>query len=185
MVKQIGVFAIGLIIGFLLLRSCGPVKEKVITLSDTIYGDSIPYVVYRDKPVPYKVLVPSGRFNPPYNTLPKDTFYMIDTIEVLDDYSSAYFYSDTLKDDTSALIVLNEQITENKIEYRELIFQNRKLTTINHHYPANKNKLHLGAIGTLTGVSAEIGYSYKANQFGLIYGIQGFGLGYRRMVFEW
>lgn len=178
MVKQIGVFAIGLVIGFLLLRSCGPVKEKLISFTDTIYGDSVPYVVIHEKPVPVRIVKRDTIWL-------HDTILKIDTIEVLNDYFSAYFYSDTLKDDTSALIVLNEQITENKIEYRELIFQNRKVTTINHHYPANKNRLHLGVLGTFTGISAEIGYSYKANQFGLIYGTQGIGFGYRRTLFEW
>lgn len=178
MVKQIGVFAIGLVIGFMLLRSCGPVQEKIVTLSDTIYGDSVPYVVVQNKPVPYKVIRRDTIWM-------HDTIRLIDTIEVLNDYYSAYFYSDTVKDDTSALIVLNEQITENKIEYRELIFQNRKVTTINNHYPANKNKIHLGAIGTLTGVSVEAGYSYGKNQFGLIYGTQKLQLAYRRTIAEW
>lgn len=178
MVKQLGVFAIGLVIGFLLLRSCGPIREKLITLTETIKGDSVPYVVVKEKPVPYKVV----RWD---SVTRVDTVFIIDTIEVLNDYYSAYFYSDTLKDDTSALIVLNEQITENKIEYRELIFQNRKVTTINHHYPANKNKIHLGAIGTLNGVSFEAGYSYGKNQFGVLYGTQGLGFGYRRTIAEW
>lgn len=170
---------VGILIGLLMFRSCGKDGVQMIPgLTDTIPGDSFPYIVYVGKPTPYKVV---KRDSFPY----PDSIFVPVPVEVANDFYSAYFYSDTLKNDTSALIVLNEQVTQNTIEYRELIFQNNRPTIINHIYPTKNNRIHLGVNGTLTGISAEIGYSYRANQFGLLYGTQGIGIGYRRTLVEW
>jgi hypothetical protein len=94
---------------------------EVLTVTDTVKGDSIPYVV--------EVPVPVAR----YVTLPPDTVLLsvdIDTMEIVADYLAMYHYSDTLMNDTSAFIALSEMVSQNKIMERSLTFQNRRATLI-------------------------------------------------------
>jgi len=139
----IGIMTIVII---LLLFQCSRKPEIVTTtVTETIPGDPYPVISYKDKPVPYEVIIPS------------DTFWKdVDTAVILQkckllykDYYSKNIYCDTLKDDTSALIVLIDTIYQNKLQKRILGFQNRRLTvintTINNYGEIPVNKFYLGA----------------------------------------
>lgn len=135
-------------------KGCGSGKGSVpksdtIFTSDTIWGDSIPYQVYVPVPKPYKVVVT--------DTLFKD----VDTTAILRDYFAIVYYTDTLKNDTSALVVIVDTVSNNRLKGRSMWFQNRRPTTINNTtitnvYPDNKFQLYGGIL--LQG---------NANQFGV------------------
>jgi hypothetical protein len=162
------------VIGLLLSNQCNPVKEREVIRTDTIYGDSVPYIVYQGIPQPYAV-----------HHWHTDSFTRIDTQKVFIEHFASNEYSDTLKNDTSALIVLNEVIERNKIASRELIFQNRRATAINHIYPEKVNRLHLGGHVGLNVVGVELGYTRKENTLRLGYSSQGVYLGYNRVIKAW
>ena len=74
------------------------------------------------------------------NVKPQNVTY-VDTVVVdeeqikkfLNDYFSVYFYKDTLKNDSSATIILEESISKNTILKRDLFFTNNKpIVTINN-----------------------------------------------------
>jgi hypothetical protein len=157
-----------------------------LTNPSTIYtsrqGDSVPYVVYSDKPVPYAVHIHDTI--PIYDTVwtPGDTTYIlnpVDTARILRDYFARVQYLDTVKNDSSALIVLNETIFKNRIENREVIFQNRRKTAIIHE---NNHAIVLGVGGSLTGIDISAGYRNKRNVFNLTYSRLGVGLRYQREI---
>lgn len=50
--------------------------------------------------------------------------------ELLNDYFAVYKYKDTLKNDTSATIILEENISQNKILTRDLMFVNNRPTKV-------------------------------------------------------
>lgn len=97
-----------------------PQPPQIIVEIDTIQGDSIPYEVEVPVPVPVASV--------------QDTewmFHPVDTAAILADYNTRKVYQDTLKNDTSALIVLGEAIFQNQIVDRSLVFQNRRPIAIN------------------------------------------------------
>jgi hypothetical protein len=96
-----------------------PACEATAIVRDTIKGDSVPYEVI--------VPVPSVR----YVSLPPDTvFREVDTAAILLAYFATRYYSDTLMNDTSAFIVLDEAVRQSSITGRQLLFQNRRPTYI-------------------------------------------------------
>jgi len=135
----IGVMAA--IILMLTLRSCHPDGPDVVTVieRDTIKGDSVPYEVLLPKPYPVYKDTGSTRWK----------YKDVDTCAILRDYYAQYYYNDTLKNDTSALVVVNDVVTENRLQARKLIFQNRRPTvintTINNYGETPCNKLYIGA----------------------------------------
>jgi len=108
------------------LRECSGPKEdcpepKLFTVTEILKGDSIPYEVKVRVPVPYKVEV--------HDTV----FTDVDTAAILTDYFIHRTYKDTLKDDTSALIVIEETVGRNRILDRRLWYQNRRPISITNH----------------------------------------------------
>ena len=77
------------------------------------------------------------------------------------------------------MIVLNETIFKNRIENREVIFQNRRRTAIIHE---NNHAIVLGAGGSLTGIDVSVGYRNKRNVFNVTYSRLGVGLRYQREI---
>ena len=163
----------GVVIGLLLSGQCNPAKVREVVIHDTIPGDAIPYIVYQDKPVPYIV----ERWH-------TDTFFDIDTLEVLVEHFTTNHYSDTLKDDTSAFIAYSASVFRNEIQELKLNFQNKRPTAINHIYPEKVNRLHLGGHVGLNAVGVELGYARKENTLRLGYSTQGVYLGFNRS-FSW
>jgi hypothetical protein len=145
-------------------------------------ADSVPYIVYKNKPVPFRVVETDSI--PVHDTLwlPGDTSYVlrpVDTAAIMRDYFASAEYSDTVKDDSSALIVINEQISRNRIEAREVLFQNRRATMI---YQPNNNAIVLGVGGTLTGIDVSAGFRHKRNVMSVTYSDKGVGLRYQREI---
>ena len=140
---------------------------EIITYTDTVPGDSVPYAVYYPTPVPDTILYP--------DTVPQD----IDTAQIIAEYLATVFYNDTLKDDTSALIVLNEQVSRNRIIDRSMVFQNRRPTAINTtiiNPSQHQDRVFLG-IQAILGQRTEImGVGmYKAKKLAYTVGVSNNG----------
>lgn len=127
-----------------LQRECTPkVKcpECPQTTTDTIH-DTItkPTVHYIPKPI----YTDTGSI--------KWCFYPVDTLLILSDYFSRHLYQDTLQNDSNALIVLTDTVSQNRIMYRypqiTLYPQTIRQTTWVEVPKPSKNKFYLGmAIG--------------------------------------
>ena len=131
-----------LIVAIIILQQCRRKPEpEVITVvtHDTIQGDSVPYEVLLPKPYPVYKDTGSTKWK----------FKDIDTCAILRDYYAEYYYQDTMKDDTSALVIVNDMVTENRLQNRKLIFQNRRATVINttitNYGDIPAHKIYLGA----------------------------------------
>jgi len=127
-------------------------KPEVIfsTRIDTIPGDSIPYAVEVQKPVPVFIDTGSTRW--------RDR--PIDTAAILADYFARVFYRDTLKDDSSALVIVEDTVTENRLQGRRLIFANRRPVAIIHTtsaiYPEDKWRAYFGGSVMTSAVLNEV-----------------------------
>lgn len=82
-----------------------------------------------------------------------DTIYVdipanVDTAKILKDYYTKYYQVDTLKNDTSALIIVKDTISQNRTQSRQWEFVNNRPTQIiNKYYTYVENKpfnLHFG-----------------------------------------
>lgn len=138
-----------------LQRECQRCPElTTITTTDTIPGDSIPYVVEIPKPIPFWIDTGSWHY----------LTQQIDTMAILKDYFSRVYYLDTLMDDSSAFIAILDTITQNRIHGRKLYFANRKPTSIINTttiLPADeKSKLYVGGMVAMNpGDKFDIGPS--------------------------
>lgn len=138
----IGIMAIVII---LMLFRCTPEPGTTSITHDTIPGDPYPVLVEITKPVPYQVITPA------------DTFWKdVDTATILQQCRELYkgyytknIYADTLKNDTSALVVVIDTVTQNHLQKRTMLFQNRRPTVINTtttiYGEIPVNKFYLGA----------------------------------------
>jgi len=128
----IAVCILMLLVGFFasMLIPDPELQPLVITHTDTIPGDSIPYKVTIRKTIP--VFIDTGIL---WRYLPVDTF------AILADYYSRKVYIDTLKNDTSALVVVIDTVTENQLQCRSLVFQNRRPVAINTTIISNPSPL--------------------------------------------
>jgi hypothetical protein len=98
-----------------------------------------------ETPVPYPVYIDTGSTR--CRTQP------IDTMAILHDYFASVHYLDTLKDDTSAFIALEEKLNKNRITSRVLTFKNRRPTrVVNNYYQAApiKQNIWYGGHGVAT-----------------------------------
>ena len=138
----------------LLMRACsgkegkGIAKNEPITITqtvtkwDTLKIDSLVYVPrWRTK------------INTIHDTVPAN----IDTLYILKDYYSKYFYTDTLNLDSLGSIVINDTISKNSILFRE-IHPNVLIptTTITNTVYINKREFY-GGFG-LKGRTDQINY---------------------------
>lgn len=63
--------------------------------------------------------------------VPKDSSRLAEAyIQIYADFFRKNYYKDTVKDDTSATIILNEIVTENSIKYRRTNFTNNRPTKV-------------------------------------------------------
>jgi hypothetical protein len=92
---------------------------EMITIHDTIPGDSIPYSVVSYVPVWDSIMVT--------DTIPSE----IDTAAILKDYFVTRVYKDTITDDTSFLAIIRDEISQNRITNRNYSHQNLRATIIN------------------------------------------------------
>jgi len=108
----------------------GTVITNVETIWDTLTVDSLVYVPEYDTNIVTE-----------YDTVPAD----IDTLAILRDYYSKYFYSDTIDLDTLGIITINDTVTRNSIIWRKI---NPTLyiptTTITRDSLISKNEFYYG-----------------------------------------
>ena len=148
--------AMAIVIALLVFTCDHTPEQTIITHTDTLPGDPYPVVTYIDRPVPYEVLVPGDSFWKDVDT----SVILQKCKEMYQDYYSKNIYLDTLKDDTSALIVLLDTVYQNKLQKRSMAFQNRRstlittTTTIIGEIPVNK--FYIGA-----GIDGEINPFYR------------------------
>lgn len=169
------IFAISILILIVILVSSfdGCKRTEYVVHTDTIPGDSIPYKVEIAKPYPVKVYCDTGSTKIIYKT--SDTNLIKKLISA---YYTYKIYSDTLKNDTSALIVLKDTVYRNELLNRLLIFQNRKATLINTYTPVppTRNRFYLGVTaGTKDFAQFDLGPSalfVTKKKFALSYSYQ-------------
>ena len=139
------------LLSVLLLNTCK--REPVyvtVTTRDTIPGDSVPYAVTVDRPIPQYIDTGGWRY------------YDIDTLAILRDYLSKVAYNDTLKDDSSAFIAIVDTLSRNRIQSRTLYYANRRPTIINNttitQTIPETMRLYAGAMySAIPGKPAEVG----------------------------
>ena len=142
-----------LIVIIIIMRSCSGDRNntmipepititQTVTKWDTLKIDSLVYVPrWRTK------------INTVHDTIPAD----IDTLYILKDYYSKYFYTDTLNLDSLGSIVINDTISKNSILFRE-IHPNVLIptTTITNTVYINKREFY-GGFG-IKGRSNQLNY---------------------------
>jgi hypothetical protein len=172
---------IGAIVVFLLMKQCGP-KNSV----DVKYlpGDSVPYTVYKDKPVPKIVTYRDTITDTITDTVivDGDTVVIIepvDTTKILAEYYAKVEYNDTVKNDSSALIVIKEILYKNRIQDRLVRFQNRRATAI---VEQRTQALVAGVTAWQTGYDVSLGMRFKRNILSLSRSNQGWGVRYQREI---
>lgn len=140
-----------LVIIILLQRSCGPTcpEAKIETI---IKHDTIEKIVYKDRPVPYQVIVPD-KINTIIDSTKCQLLYRL--------FNSKNIYLDTLLNDSTALISVRDTVYQNELQHRKLYFTNRRPTVIQNITTIIKgdtikkrNKVFVGA--TLGGWSDKI-----------------------------
>lgn len=135
---------------------------------ETIPGDSIPFNIIIEKPIPYDTIIYV------YDTLQLagDTVFLHDTIKVYDDYFKMYAF----KIDTSAQDVdvsINSLVTQNRLYKQNISILNNRETKV-----VTENNKSFGIGGIVgKGVSAPtISYLYKSHDIGIGYNFTGGGL---------
>lgn len=126
-----------------------PPESDTVFITEIIPGDSIPFPVEIEKKVPVPVYKDTG------STFWK--YHDVDTMAIFRDYFAKYYYDDILMDDSSAFIRLMAHTSENRLFYDSLLFQNRRITSINSTIippTVRKGKLYLG-----------IGNGFKPGEF--------------------
>ncbi len=149
---------------FFLGWKCALRKSIINTTPQTIVETVVQYdtskiesVIYT--PIPYKEIEYVNQ---------TDTIFLlqdVDTLEILHEFITTYYYADTIKNDTSAFIAIYDEVLYNRIWRRNWEFVNRRPThiqSITNIYPKRWN-LGVGAIIGGNGNSTEFQYGLGAN----------------------
>ncbi|MEI6577690.1 MAG: hypothetical protein WCO63_16055 [Bacteroidota bacterium] len=121
-------------------------------VTDTIPGDRVSYSVDLPKPSPSIVFLDTGK--------PYWRYYKVDTAAILADHYLSKVYKDTIKNDSSALVVVIDTVRQNALQSRGLIFQNRRAMFVTAPLSPDKEPKYSFLIG------AAIGRSF--NEFGFM-----------------
>jgi len=120
----------------------GSIITKIEVKWDTLKVDSLVYI---------------PKWNIKIDTIHDTTFLDIDTLGVLKDYYTKYFYSDIINLDTLGNITINDTISKNKITSRKILpFLTLPTTTITRDSLINKREFYYG-VG-LTGNKTQFNY---------------------------
>ena len=144
---------------FFLGRKCALRKSIINTTPQTIVETVVQYdttkiesVVYT--PIPYKEVEYINQI---------DTVFLsqeVDTLGILQEFMTTYYYADTIKNDTSAFIAIYDEVLYNRIWRRNWEFINRRpthiQTTINQ-YPTART-WNIGVGGVVSGNSSMLDY---------------------------
>jgi len=160
-----------LLIALFLQYKYTPVQKTIIdiqTTSDTIH-DTIFKTIHHYTPKPFYTDTGSTKWR----------WHPVDTNQILADYFARYYYMDTLQNDSNALIVLFDTVSQNHIIYRQpqitLYLKTIKQTSIVEVSQPSSNKIYLGvAIGrnpNQFGLVPSIIYQSKKRMYSLSYDI--------------
>lgn len=110
---------IGVAAYFAFLSQCGPgSKCPELVASDTTFlpGDTVLTEIEVDRPYPvYRERVIPGR---------------IDTVKIIEEFFTRYFYSDTIMEDSNFIAVINDTLFGNQIISRKFFHQNLRQTAV-------------------------------------------------------
>jgi hypothetical protein len=162
--KNILILVLVLII--ILMRTCSTTPPtKPITTTKTI----IEYIPVTNTVVEYiprwkeKIVIQIDSFKEP-----------IDTIEILNDYYSKYYYIDTLKVDTFGFILVKDTVSQNKISSRNIEYNiNIPKITIENTKFINEREFYIGpgVQGNIRQLDYIGGELYLKTKTSHIYGV--------------
>lgn len=152
-----------LLIGIIILifkKSNDTITSKHYFTSDTlVYRDTLVYN-YTTKPT-----ITNNFYEAP--DVP------VDTDAVVKDYFTKYALVDTIKNDSSALIVVRDTLYKNSVWYRNTTFKNNRPTqVVTNNYTFNYRELFIdGAIKIDDNMAVGVGGSFKyhSNRYGIKY----------------
>jgi len=134
---------------------------------ETIPGDSIPFNVIIEKPIPYDTTI--------YDTdtlwLPGDTISIHDTVFVYNDYFKMYNYKvDTLVSEVN--VTINSQVTQNRLYKQNISILNNRETKI---ISDQNNLMSIGAIVGPNILAPTISYGFNKHEVGFGYDLDNKG----------
>lgn len=170
-IRDVLFVALGLTLGFFLFRGCG--DSKTIDRLVTIKGDSVPYIVRDTVPIPHLIREVDSF---PYPVL-VSVAIPTDTAEIIAQFMQLVEYRDTVKNDTSALIVINQSLIANRINSQQVIFQNRRPIQLVY----TREKAVIASIGaSVNGIDLGFGFRNGKNAAMISYSSLGLGVRYLR-----
>ena len=161
-------FAVGLCIGvhFMLenyLSAPLPPNEvvRVVSYPEFLPSDTVTRYVIRHHIAPARV-----------DSVPVPS--VVDTAAIIAQYLQRVTYTDTLIDDTTALVAITDTIQFNRIQSRALTYQNRRptryITLQTVAQPPEKRPWHINAgIAYTTRISPVVGVQYKNISVNYVY----------------
>lgn len=165
MIKKIKTICVTVVVIYSIVLSCVHFTESKqnTIVYDTIPGDTVFAEIKVKEFVPKIVKVPDV-----------DTMYIPENCDSLRDYYldllhkhySAKYYKDTLKNDSSATIVLESYISQNNLDSIDMSFKNNRPTAINTIIEQPYTKLLVGVSAGYKQLSPFVQYNFN-NKYGL------------------
>jgi hypothetical protein len=140
---------------------------------------SVIRVIEREKLVPYKIERTDTLTLVDTVYLEGDTQYVqqkVDTAEILRDYLSKVYYSDTLVNDSNVFLVVNDIVFMNRIHDRTIEYNKRFIFV---EPEIDRGGFVVGVGGTLRGIDASLGYRMNNSTYSLTYSANGIGIKYQ------
>jgi len=132
-------------------------------VTKTIPGDSV-FIVKTDTIIKpsyiHKVSIDSV-----FDTIYRNT--IIDTLALLQDYFNIKVYEDTIIDDSSMTVIIQDSISRNKIIGRTSFLKNNRETSIINNYTYSNEGLYGGITLSKHFININASYSYKRSNFEL------------------
>jgi len=113
-----------------------PTKTIPVTDSVIMKPDSIPYSV--TVPAPYPVFKDTG--SAWIQIIRTD----IDTFAIIRDYLIKNYYHRVFKDDSSALVIVDDTVSMNRLHKAKFTFMNRRAERVSHEIKIYPDRLFLG-----------------------------------------
>ncbi len=109
-------------------------------------------------------------------TLPTDTNFIK---QLLNDYFATKAYNDTVRNDSSMMVIINDTVSKNEIKFRSVFTKNNRptliQTTTTNNYYSDNGLFVTGGLRTATNTTSSLilgaGYKFKNNQIGLNLGL--------------
>jgi hypothetical protein len=110
-------------IGYVYFDQTRKSEPATVNVSDTVFikGDSQPYFVYVKTPTPVSV-----------DHFPDTGKMIVDTASIIAKHFERVSYRDTIRD-TSVILILDENITENRINSRDVQIQNLRAQAVTYN----------------------------------------------------